>query len=301
MDRIRAARALTAAAYYAGGVGVGVGGLVGLVKFEAYLARRTIGPADGRPADPDGVYGAELPGEPISLLVLGDSSAAGYGMVDPLDTPAAMLASGLAHIAHRPVRVRSRAAVGAQSSGLDRQIDSGLVVRPDVTVIVVGANDVTHGVRPARAVRDLVRGIGRLHEAGSEVIVGTCPDLGTIRPLAQPLRRVAHHLSLRMEAAQTTAVTAAGGRPVSLRDVLAMPFALSPAELFGDDRFHPSLTGYAGMASAMLPVVATALGLWDDEDHPGHGAAGGRDATAVATQQALPEQRTQSPRAARLL
>ncbi len=269
MSRIRGTRVLAAAAYYAGGVGVGVGGLVGLVKLEAYLARRTIGPADERTADPDGVYGAELSGEPIRLLVIGDSSAAGYGMVDPLDTPAAMLASGLAHIAHRPVRVCSRAAVGARSAGLDRQIDRGLAEHPDVTIIVVGANDVTHGVRPVDAVRDLVASILRLRETGSHVVVGTCPDLGTIRPLAPPLRQIARHLSRRMAAAQTTAVIAAGGHPVSLRDVLAMPFLLTPGELIGDDRFHPSLTGYAGIATAMLPVVAGALGVWDDDEPVG--------------------------------
>ncbi len=284
MVRSHGMSALTAAAYYATGVGVGVGGLVGLVKLEAYLARRTIGPADDRTADPDGVYGSELPGEPISLLVLGDSSAAGYGMLDPLDTPAAMLASGLAHIAHRPVRVCSRAAVGARSAGLDRQIDRGLAEHPDVTVIVVGANDVTHGVRPDDAVRHLVAGIRRLQGAGSQVVVGTCPDLGTIRPLAPPLRQIARHLSRRMAAAQATAAAAAGGHPVSLRDVLAMPFLLTPGELFGDDRFHPSLTGYASIASAMLPVVATALGVWDDDDH----ASVDGDDVAVSVVRRLP-------------
>ncbi|MBA2551342.1 MAG: SGNH/GDSL hydrolase family protein [Nocardioidaceae bacterium] len=266
MSRMRGTRVLAAAAYYAGGVGVGVGGLVGLVKLEAYLARRTIGPADDGTADPDGVYAAELPGEPIRMLLIGDSSAAGYGMVDPLDTPAAMLASGLAHIAHRPVRVCSRAAVGARSAGLDRQIDRGLAEHPDVTIIVVGANDVTHGVRPVDAVHDLVASIRRLRETGSQVVVGTCPDLGTIRPLAPPLRQIARQLSRRLAAAQTGAVIAAGGHAVSLRDVLAMPFLLTPGELFGDDRFHPSLTGYAGIATAMLPVVARALGVWDDDE-----------------------------------
>jgi len=300
MDRLRGTRALTAA-YYAGGVSVSVGGLFGLIKLEAYLARRTIGPADDLAADPDGIYGAELPGEPISLLVLGDSSAAGYGMVDPLDTPAAMLASGLAHIAHRPVRVCARAAVGAQSSGLDRQIDRGLAHHPEVTVIIVGANDVTHGVRPGDAVRHLVRSMRRLQETGSEVVVGTCPDLGTIRPLAPPLRQVARHLSRRMAAAQTQAVRAAGGHPVSLRDVLAMPFLITPGELFGDDRFHPSLTGYAGMATAMLPVVARVLGVWDDDDAAGDIAElGAATALASAAARRLPEQRQQARRAAPL-
>ena len=60
----------------------------------------------------------------------------------------------------------------------------------------------------------------RLRDAGAEVVVGTCPDLGTIEPIAPPLRQVARLWSRRLAAAQTIATVEAGGRTVSLGSVL---------------------------------------------------------------------------------
>ena len=267
MSKASAARRLVAAAAYGGG-GLGVlgGALYGLVKLQATLARRAIGPADSAPPNADGTYGGGLPGDPISLLLLGDSAAAGYGMTDALDTPGAMIGEGLAAITGRPVEVTSRAFVGARSADLDAQIDAGIDARPDVAVIVIGANDVTHSVRPSDAVRQLEGAVRRLRAAGCEVVVGTCPDLGAIGPIAPPLRQLARAWCRRLAAAQTIATVEAGGRSVSLAQLLGRHFAAAPGEMFGADRFHPSLAGYASMVATLLPSIAAALGLWDADD-----------------------------------
>lgn len=267
MGKARAARRLaTAAVFGGGGLGVLGGGLYGLLKAEATFARRAIGESDARPPSPDGVYGATFGGDPISLLLLGDSAAVGFGMATAADTPAAMFGHGLSQIAQRPVRVTSCAIVGARSADLDAQIDLGLAADPGVAAILVGANDVTHSVRPSDAVHHLDAAVRRLREEGCEVVVGTCPDLGTVRPLGQPLRSVARQWSRRLAAAQTITVVEAGGRSVSLAGLLGRDFDRAPEELFGEDRFHPSLTGYASMVAAMLPSVAAAIGVWDDEE-----------------------------------
>ena len=267
MTQARAARRLaTAAAYGGGGLGLLGGSLYGLMRVQASLARRTIGNATRPPPVPDGTYGAELLGESLRLLVIGDSAAAGYGMDDPADTPPAMLASGLSHIAGRPVEVTSTAAVGAQSGHLQGQLDRGLPTRPEVAVVVIGTNDVTHTVRPSESVRLLEAAVRRLREHDVAVVVGTCPDLGTLGPVAQPLREFARRWSRRLAAAQTIAVVEAGGRAVSLGSLLGPTFSLAPSEMFGPDRFHPSVAGYASVAAALLPSVAAAVGVWDDED-----------------------------------
>jgi hypothetical protein len=103
--------------------------------------------------------------------------------------------------------------------------------------------------------------VSRLTEAGCEVVVGTCPDLGTIRPIAQPLRTLARRWSRQLAAAQTVAVVEAGGRTVSLGSVLGPAFA-SDRNMFSIDEFHPSALGYAQAAAVLLPSVADAVGAW---------------------------------------
>lgn len=261
MSKATAARKLaSAAAYGGGGLSVLGAALYGVLKTEAAIARRTIGPAESDPADASGLYGAWRPGVPIRLAVLGDSAAAGYGMSDPDQTPGAILAAGLAAISGRPVRLSVHAVVGAQTRQLDAQIDRALRHHPEVAVIVVGANDVTHARPPKESLSALGAAVTRLREAGAHVVVGTAPDLGTVRPIAQPLRWVARTWSRRLAAGQTIATVEAGGRSVSLGVLLGPEFEAAPAEYFGADNFHPSAAGYASVAAAMLPSVAAALG-----------------------------------------
>ena len=242
-------------------------GLYGLLVAEAKLARRTIGVLVGEPPpDATGWYGRGRPGPAIRVALLGDSSAAGYGVDRVEDTPGAHIGSGVAAQADRRVHLRAVAVVGAQSRDLDRQIDRVLPTRPDVAIILVGANDVTHTVSPSTSVRRLAEAVRRLREAGVDVVVGTCPDLGTIRPIPPPLKQVARQWSRRLAAAQTITVVEAGGRTVSLGGILGPEFDAAPALLFGPDQFHPSADGYKQLASVLIPSCLAALGLNPEDE-----------------------------------
>jgi lysophospholipase L1-like esterase len=270
VGKAAAARKLASAAAYGGG-GLSVLGatLYGVLRVEAGVARKTIGRLDHDPPDATGWYGRGRPGPAIKVALLGDSSAAGYGVDRVEETPGALLGSGLAEQADRRVYLRDFAVVGAMSSDLDSQIDKALPTEPDVAVILVGANDVTHTVLPSASVRHLSDGVRRLHDAGVSVLVGTCPDLGTIKPIAPPLKQVARAWSRRIAAAQTIAVVEQGGRTVSLGSILGPEFAAAPALLFGPDQFHPSAQGYRSLVQVLLPSTLAALGLIpDDETEP---------------------------------
>lgn len=238
-------------------------GLYGVLRAEAQLARRTIGEPspDNRPPESSGWYGRGRPGPAIRLALLGDSSAAGYGVERVEDTPGAQLASGVATQAHRRVHLREFAKVGAKSSDLLVQIEAALLTDPDLAVILIGANDVTHSVLPSQSVRHLAEGVRLLRERDVKVVVGTCPDLGTIKPIAPPLKQVARSWSRRLAAAQTIAVVEAGGRTVALASILGPEFAAAPAVLFGPDQFHPSADGYKQLASVLIPSCLAELGL----------------------------------------
>jgi lysophospholipase L1-like esterase len=267
MSRARRARRIAAAAAFGGG-GLGVLGAAGfgLLVAEAKLARRMIGQPFGQAGPEVGeIYGAG-PGEPLELGMLGDSSAAGLGVELPEQTPGVVIANGLAALSGRRVRLHRVAMVGAESSALAEQVERLLaeVGTLDVAVIMIGANDVTHRVRPATAVRALTEAVRKLRGAGAEVVVGTCPDLGTVEPIPPPLRHVARHMSRQLAAAQTIGVVEAGGRTVSLGDMLGPEFAARPRVMFSSDGFHPSAAGYARAAATLLHSVAAALGYLPD-------------------------------------
>jgi lysophospholipase L1-like esterase len=269
-----ARRIAAGAAYGGGGIGLVGAALVGLLLAEAQMARRQVQANGSSPYVPkaDGLYGGGYgtPGEePLRLTLLGDSTAAGQGVHRAGQTPGALLASGLAAVAERPVELRNVAVPGAMSDDLDRQVAlvlAGPQPVPDVCVIMVGANDVTNRMPPTRSVRHLAGAVRRLRTAGAEVVVGTCPDLGTIEPVQQPLRWLARRVSRQLAAAQTIGVVEQGGRTVSLGDLLGPEFAANPRELFGPDSYHPSADGYATAAMAVLPTVCAALGLWPAEE-----------------------------------
>jgi lysophospholipase L1-like esterase len=260
VTKTAAARKLAAAALYGGGGVSAVGaGLYGVMVAEAKIARRIIGEASDEPPDASGWYGRGRPGPAIRVALLGDSSAAGYGVDRVEETPGALLASGIARHADRRVYLKELCAVGARSSDLAAQVDRALAIEPEVVVILIGGNDVTHTVLPSQSVRHLSEGVRRLRSAGAKVVVGTCPDLGTIQPIAPPLRQVARTWSRRMAAAQTIATIEEGGRTVSLGSVLGPEFAAAPALFFGPDQFHPSAEGYRALSNVLLPSVLAAI------------------------------------------
>jgi lysophospholipase L1-like esterase len=259
----RARRVVTAAAYGGGGLGALGAAAFGIIYGESKLARRRITPAESDPPSADGLWtapGVRSKKAPVVMAMLGDSSAAGYGTHADNETPAARIAIGLSALSRRPVRLVNVAVVGAESSALITQVRRILPEQPELAVIMIGANDVTHRIKASESVRHLTAALELLRTNGIEVVVGTCPDLGTIRPIAQPLRWLARRLSRTLSAAQAVAVVAAGGRAVSLGDILGPEFA-TQREYFSEDQFHPSAAGYARAAEVLLPSAAAALGL----------------------------------------
>jgi lysophospholipase L1-like esterase len=262
MSRTRVALLIGAGAATAASVTVGFAfGARMLLTRQAAVARRRIGKPLGELAPrSDRVWRKQLPGRPVELLVLGDSIAAGLGADRRKDTLGARLAKGLARRLGRPVRLRTAAIVGSETSALAQQIDDlpdGYLA--DVAVIVVGGNDVTHRIPVSVSAEHLRTAIVRLRERGTPVVVGTCPDLGALRPVPQPLRTLGSQMSRQLAAAQAAVAERSGATAVSLRRAVGAVFFERPDEMFGVDRFHPSALGYRRTAEALLPVVIDAV------------------------------------------
>ena len=249
------------AAYGGGGFGTAAAATVALIRLEARLARHVIGTPFEQAPRAAGSYGRGRRGQkPLHLVVLGDSAAAGLGCERAEETPGALLAGGIARDMRQRVDLEVVAVSGAKSADLEVQVSKALRRPLDLAVIIIGANDVTHRVPVASACHDLGKAVRRLTDAGAVVVVGTCPDLGTVKPLLQPLRTAARVLSRRLAKAQTVAVVENGGIAVSLGDLLGEIFHDSP-HLWSDDRFHPSPEGYRHIADALLPSLLEHIGV----------------------------------------
>lgn len=236
-----------------------VGGIALLFKAEGRAAQLTVGHrlGDKGPAA-DTIYRPEL-GNPLRLVIAGDSVAASLGATTPNATVGAILALALADHAGRAVELRSIAVVGAQTAAVLTQIATlPAGFGPDVTVIIVGGNDLTGHIPLANSIKSLELAIANLQALGSQVVVGTVPDFDTLPSLPSPLREFGGQMSRRLATAQFKAATAAGAHPVLLGRAVRQTFLSSPQDMFSIDGFHPSSMGYRSAALALVPAVLAA-------------------------------------------
>jgi lysophospholipase L1-like esterase len=196
---------------------------------------------------------------PVRLVLLGDSAALGVGVERVADTVGGQLAALLAEgPAGLRVELSSVGVSGSRSIDLATQVARALLgERPDVAVILVGANDATALRRPGEAAAHLGVAVRRLRDAGVQVVVGTCPDLGASRAIAPPLRQIVGWLGRRVARAQMRAVLDAGGAVVDLAAETGPVFRADRGTLCADG-YHPSADGYRLWGHALLPAVSAA-------------------------------------------
>lgn len=251
------------------GTAAGVGGLsLGLRQLlaaQGVAADRRVRPLVGLPPPARERYG-DPDAAPLTLAVLGDSSAQGVGVDDFDHSLGGWLGQHLADRG-RWVRVVCAAEDGARAEHLADQVARVLPAGPDLAAISTGTNDVRAKTAPRRAARELGEAVRQLRAAGTRVVVGTTPYLGILEALDSPLRQLAHVSSRRLEHAQLRVVPDAGGVAVPLGALLSPVFA-ADRTLFSRDGFHPSQTGYALIGARMLPAL-----LSEGDPHP---AADGR-------------------------
>ncbi|OBA80666.1 hypothetical protein A9W99_16385 [Mycobacterium sp. 1164966.3] len=251
-----------------------------LLVGQATQARTIIPKSWDVPPRADGVYtrgGGPVQrwqrGTPVDLhlMMFGDSTAAGYGCTSADQVPGVLIARALAERTGKRVRLSTKAIVGATSKGVGGQIDAMFVAGPppDAAVLMVGANDITALNGISQSAARLGMAVHKLRARGAVVIVGTCPDLGVITAIPQPLRSIAHTLGLQLARAQATAVKAAGGVPVPLGQIMAPHFRARPDVMFSPDGYHPAAPAYALAAEQLLRALCDALGFAMDEKGAG--------------------------------
>jgi lysophospholipase L1-like esterase len=191
--------------------------------------------------------------DPLTLAVLGDSIAYGTGARSAADAlgprlTAALTAEGF------DVSLHVLAVPGAVSRDLGPQVERARRLRPDLAVVVIGANDLARFVPADRAVASLGSALRELRALGTDVVLVPAPDMSMVpfvpvafRPAVQAACRV-------LQREQAAVAEAAGCTVATVAAEVAGAFGSDPA-LFSHDRFHPSSAGYARIAAALAPFV----------------------------------------------
>ena len=180
---------------------------------------------------------------PVTLLALGDSLTAGYGLPAqdsfPTQLEAALRAKG------RDVRVVNAGVSGDTSAGGLARLDWALADKPDAAIVALGANDGLRGLDPANMRVNLESIVAKLQAAGVKVLLTGMeapPNLGAEYGLAY----------------RAAFVQVAKARNVALYPFFLDGVAANPA-LNQKDGLHPSRAGVAVIVGRILPQVEKLL------------------------------------------
>lgn len=178
-------------------------------------------------------------GEPLALMILGDSAAAGVGAESQHEALSGQLAIRLSG------RFRLSWRLWAETGRTSRDILAVLQRAPaqpiDVVLTSVGVNDVTSGMRLAAWLEQQAGIVGLLKSKfdARRIIVSALPPMQHFSALPQPLRWVLGRRAARFNAALADAL-----RDDPVCRMLPIEFPFEPAFL-ASDGFHPSAAAYA--------------------------------------------------------
>lgn len=182
--------------------------------------------------------------EPIRIVALGDSLAAGYGLESP-DAFTGALQAALVARGHDVVIVNAGVSGDTASDGLAR-VDWSVGADADAVIVELGANDALRGVDPAITRDALDRLLARLGERGLPVLLAGMmapPNLG--EDYAAAFNPIYPELAEKHGA-------------------LLYPFFLdgvaADASLNQPDGIHPNAAGVAVIVERIVPSVEALIG-----------------------------------------
>lgn len=191
-------------------------------------------------------------GPPLSLLVTGDSSAAGVGVATQQQALAGQLAQRLAPRWRVAWSVVAR--TGLDTRGLAQWLAQAPAQRHDIAVVCTGVNDVTGRVRPDDFVAQLEELVGSLRgRHGVQLtVLSPMPPMQHFTALPQPLRAYLGWQSRRLDAALRRHAQRWPGCAL-----LPAPLPVHPGAI-ASDGFHPSESTYAAWADAVAATIEAA-------------------------------------------
>jgi lysophospholipase L1-like esterase len=193
-------------------------------------------------------------GQPLTYAILGDSTAVGQG--GNYNTGIAQ-STALFIAQEYKVSFHNFAVSGARASDVLRyQVKQAAARQPDVVLLAVGANDVTHLTSLKAIQRSMVDITRQLRNAkpSVKIVLTGAPAMGSVPRFPWPTRYFA---GVRTGQVNEIISSLANGNDIVFAPIAAETgplFARHP-ELFAEDKFHPNTKGY----NVWVPVLTKAL------------------------------------------
>ncbi len=197
------------------------------------------------------VYGS---GEPLNYVVMGDSTAVGQGG----DYEKGIATESARHLAkdHKVTMVNTAVSGARAKDVFTKQLDSAMKAKPDVVLILVGSNDVTHLTSTASIKNSIAGAVESLEKVNCNVkiILTGSAQMGAVLRIPQPLRLLAEQrvkpvnnafISITKESSLTFSPIADKTGDTFKKD----------RTLFAADKFHPNTKGY----QVWVPVINDSL------------------------------------------
>lgn len=227
----------------------------GLIVIEGFIAaKRTYLTADSAPPI-EGHFAATGKSKgSLKLVMIGDSTAAGVGATATDGSVGGHLSESLGD-AGFDVQLSSVAVSGSRVSDLSPQVSRALMGKPDLAVILIGANDATHfsGLNELR--HELNTDVRRLTDAGVQVVIGTCPEMRAGLAFMRPARDIVAWQGRRVARTERKAIRGTGAQDVDIQKLTGPTFLHDTHRYLSSDRFHPNDEGYGVWSAALFPTV----------------------------------------------
>ncbi len=195
---------------------------------------------------------------PLSIIVVGDSCAAGVGARTQDDALASRIARMLSENLHTDVAWHLIARTGLTSGGVLDLLHTQIMPRADIGIVIVGVNDISNDVPLRMALRKRQK-IVRLLTARCGIrraVFPALPEVERFPLLPQPLAWYGGFTARQNNAMQ--ARWAAHPRRKDSVTHLAMDGIMHPS-LMAEDGFHPSPSLYEKTAQRIVAHVVSLL------------------------------------------
>ena len=192
-------------------------------------------------------------GEPLRLLVLGESPVAGVGVARHSEALAAQLAACLAQGLRRPVSWQALGENGIRAEQACQRLLPGMPAQPvDILLLVFGVNDTTHPGSLRRWLAAMRQLAEQGEQQGALVAISAVPPLQHFSALPWLLRQWLGWRGWLLD----RGLRGLAQRHGWLHCAVALGFS---ADYLARDGYHPSALGYRQWARGLAPLLIERL------------------------------------------